>query len=644
GFFWTSDSGCGMTADGTGYNQNENQTGGSHCDLDCSGVRDADWDLHADHTPDTPLNFVCSACSSSSGPCGAQVHCAAAPPRQAAWDFVVRDLQSAPFNLDNQTAFIVGNKVFYQGSGNVGSWYTCSCGSSSGGCGATNGYMQWLAADDDDGNISNGTPHMTALYNAWNRHEIACATPSPVTSGCAGRAMETADPPIVTATSGDSQISISWGGPAVPAASKYWVFRTEGHAGCDFNKALIAETTGLSYTDTEVANGREYYYNVVAVDTSDACFSRVSNCATATPVGAPDLSVSCTLASHTLQQGANGSSTCTVSAEYGWSGNADLTCSGNPAGIACGFAPSSVTVPVDGSADSTLTLTVDLAQATGSYSFDVVATSGAETRTTGMGVLVVPEGTNGPQDAVYNATYQAPACLIPGSECDSLALVDGRDGVGPEPNQPNTIGGTCADGTSGTYHSDESNDRIVVKTLDGTDFFEGATVEIEATVWAWSTGSSDALDLYYAADANSPAWVYITSIVPSAGGAQMLSTTYTLPNGGLQAVRANFRYSDSVGSCTTGGYDDRDDLVFAVNTGGCACVSDPDCDDGLWCNGAETCDGCSCQAGTDPCFPDPCDEVNDVCVAGCGQRKDPCTTDADCCAGLSCHPKKLWCR
>ncbi|MCP4662398.1 MAG: hypothetical protein GY856_43930 [bacterium] len=28
----------------------------------------------------------------------------------------------------------------------------------------------------------------------------------------------------------------------------------------------------------------------------------------------------------------------------------------------------------------------------------------------------------------------------------------------------------------------------------------------------------------------------------------------------------------------------------------------------------------------------------------CGQRKDPCTTDADCCAGLTCHPKKFWCK
>ena len=39
----------------------------------------------------------------------------------------------------------------------------------------------------------------------------------------------------------------------------------------------------------------------------------------------------------------------------------------------------------------------------------------------------------------------------------------------------------------------------------------------------------------------------------------------TLPAGTLQAVRARFRFNGSDGSCSTGSYDDHDDLVFAVN-------------------------------------------------------------------------------
>ena len=275
GFWWTSDKGCGQTADGTGFNQNENQVGGFHCDTDCSGVRDADWDKHSDHLPDTALGFVCGACLSGSGPCGRQVHCAAAPARQAAWDLVARDLRGAPFNYDSQTAFIIGNKLFYQGSGNIGAWHSCTCGVTSDGCGATNGYMQWLTADDDNGNLNDGTPHMTAIFNAFNRHGIACATPTPQNAGCSGGPTAAT---TLTATAGNFQTSLSWS--AVAGATRYWVFRTEGHAGCDFGKALIAETTGLSYTDTQVANGRLYSYNVVAAGTSPACFGVASNCAT----------------------------------------------------------------------------------------------------------------------------------------------------------------------------------------------------------------------------------------------------------------------------------------------------------------------------------------------------------------------------
>src|SRR6185295_12499239 len=99
GFFQTIDNGCGMTADGTGFNENEDQNGGSHCDTDCSGVRDSDFAKHVPNTPDTPTGFVCTSCLTGSGPCGRQVHCAAAPSRQSAWDLVARDLRAGPFNM-----------------------------------------------------------------------------------------------------------------------------------------------------------------------------------------------------------------------------------------------------------------------------------------------------------------------------------------------------------------------------------------------------------------------------------------------------------------------------------------------------------------------------------------------------------------
>src|SRR5207245_7651634 len=87
---------------------------------------------------------------------------------------------------------------------------------------------------------------------------------------------------------------------------------------------------------------------------------------------------------------------------------------------------------------------------------------------------------------------------------------------------------------------------------------------------AWTTPSSDHLDVFYAADATSPVWNLIATLTPTVAGAQTLSANYTLPAGGsVQAVRANFRFNGSAAACgTNSGFDDHDDLAFAVSGGG----------------------------------------------------------------------------
>ena len=44
-----------------------------------------------------------------------------------------------------------------------------------------------------------------------------------------------------------------------------------------------------------------------------------------------------------------------------------------------------------------------------------------------------------------------------------------------------------------------------------------------------------------------------------------------------------------------------------------ACINNADCDDGLFCNGAETCVGGVCQAGENPCPGQVCEEDSDMC-------------------------------
>jgi hypothetical protein len=73
--------------------------------------------------------------------------------------------------------------------------------------------------------------------------------------------------------------------------------------------------------------------------------------------------------------------------------------------------------------------------------------------------------------------------------------------------------------------------------------------------------------------------------------------------------------------------------IDTCNAGTGTCVFTPDdiaCDDGEFCTGVETCDPVNdCQPGPgDPCVPDVCDEINDVCVN--------CLVDADCDDGVGC--------
>ena len=289
---------------------------------------------------------------------------------------------------------------------------------------------------------------------------------------------------------------------------------------------------------------------------------------TVNAVAQPNFTIGASPASVTVTQGGNGTSTITITSQNSFNSATTLSATGLPSGVTAAFSTNPVTPPVNGSASSTLTLTASSTATTGTATVTVTGTSGSLTHSTTISLTV--NSSVGLQTAVYDSTLKAPKCVNVGSGCDSgPSLLLGRDTMsgGNEPNQPNTINNSCADGTSGTFHSDESNDRIVISTTDGSTLAAGKTVKVSATVWAYSSFTSDHLDLYYAANANSPTWTLIGTITPTAAGAQTLSANYTLPSGSLQAVRAHFRYLGSATSCSTGAYDDHDDLIFAVGAG-----------------------------------------------------------------------------
>jgi subtilase family serine protease len=324
-------------------------------------------------------------------------------------------------------------------------------------------------------------------------------------------------------------------------------------------------TTGTStLTLTASATATTGTATVTITGTSGSLNASTTLALTVNAAASPNFTIGASPTSLTVTQGSNGTSTITITSQNGFSSATTLTATGLPSGVTAAFSPNPVTPPANSSATSTLTLTASATATTGTATVTVTGTSGSLNHSTTIALTV--NSSSGAQTAVYNSTLKAPECATVGTSCDSgPSLLLGRDHMsgGAEPNQPNTINNSCADGTSGTFHSDESNDRIVVTSSSGA-LTHGTTATVTATVWAWSGFTSDALDLYYAANANSPSWVFIKTIVPTKAGAQSLSATFTLPTGSLQAVRAQFRYQGRTSSCTTGSYNDHDDLIFAV--------------------------------------------------------------------------------
>jgi hypothetical protein len=103
------------------------------------------------------------------------------------------------------------------------------------------------------------------------------------------------------------------------------------------------------------------------------------------------------------------------------------------------------------------------------------------------------------------------------------------------------------------------------------------------------------------------------------------STATTVVNPGDLRLRVRASDGPSGGDIVEGGVDNVLICSIGEPTG---CTTDSQCDDGLFCNGAERCVGGSCQAGADPCPGQACDESGDVCVPGGG-----CAHDVDFGAG-----------
>jgi hypothetical protein len=261
-----------------------NCTGYGDACTSCTGIREVDWAKHASNTPATVSNFSQVDCQiGGGGMCGGEGHCESRVATEAVWDFVNRDLPQP----GSDAAWNTGERLFFTSRPTGTAAFTCTSSGvtwTSNGCNAGSLWEIFRALDDDDGNLANGTPHGGALFSAFDRHGIACATDpgaSTTSTGCTPP-----ETPAVTVTGGTNQVTVSW--TAVPGVI-YDVYRSE--AGCNHGFAKIAPGSTSPYTDTAVANGTNYSYQVVAYPTGNpACSAIPSSCTSANLVG-PDPSI-----------------------------------------------------------------------------------------------------------------------------------------------------------------------------------------------------------------------------------------------------------------------------------------------------------------------------------------------------------------
>jgi hypothetical protein len=251
----------------------------------CSGVRDIDWAQHTSNTPHTVANFTqlrCGGGGGYNGACGGEGHCESYVISEAVWDLAARDLP----NPGGAGAWSVTERLWYLSRSTTGSAFSCHTGSStwtSDGCTAGSLWRTFRAMDDDDGNLANGTPHSCQIFAAFDRHGLACAS-DPGANVCFA-ACTPPPVPALTLTPAVGQIALSWTGGG--AGQAFDVYKSE--LGCGSGLIRVAgDVTGTAFTDTAVADGLTYSYQVVAHAAGNpACAAAPSVCQSAQPVSQP---------------------------------------------------------------------------------------------------------------------------------------------------------------------------------------------------------------------------------------------------------------------------------------------------------------------------------------------------------------------
>lgn len=173
------------------------------------------------------------------------------------------------------------------------------------------------------------------------------------------------------------------------------------------------------------------------------------------------------------------------------------------------------------------------------------------------------------RQAPYDSALLVPACRFSAASCSTGTLVTGRgkSEQRPELNQPNTLkNSSCSEWRPfSEYVSTHSIDKVSVRTVDGGPLKAGKSVEIEVRMTTFDgQWWDDDIDVFHSPSATAPVWTLVSTFKAPKYGANVFKLPFVLPAGGLQAFRAQARQVVQLSPCTSGTYDERDDLAFTV--------------------------------------------------------------------------------
>jgi len=224
----------------------------------------------------TNISSICPVIGSL-GPLGYEVHCEGEIYGQAAWDLA----QSLVAKHGYHTGWRTSERIFFSSLHDVASYLPSS---------AWPAYTAYLAADDDDGDLANGTPNAQEIFDTFAAHGIALGQYA-TTPACARPTQ-----PVVAVIPRCGSFDLSW--DPVTGTDHYEIFRGE----LRLEQALFPVATvpagQTTHTDAEVAPGMDYWYVIMAVD-GTGCESTIDRPQPARLLDQPVLSVDLVIADDT---------------------------------------------------------------------------------------------------------------------------------------------------------------------------------------------------------------------------------------------------------------------------------------------------------------------------------------------------------